>query len=578
MILKRICYIIVLTVLIINITVAQEDIKREVKLYNPFKPTLTRENKMNFYPQMNDTSFMSPVFKYNIIPKAFMPEYNVRAIQAARLEPDPLSKLYKSYLNIGFGNYFTPQVELSVSSDRARDKVIGFYANHLSSFGKINLENDDEVFAGYMDNYASLYATKIFRRSVLSSSIDFEHLRRYAYGYDFNNLAPLATDKDSLKIDYILPSASLSFYSTRLDSSHLDYSIDLTYDFLMQSGEYYLHNPSLQMEYGYNFKPFFASLDLSYELMLSSDAIDNNPQHIVSLSPSISKLSSKWAFNAGVKIYTYSRDVYDLSNMSEYETKLYFYPDVKFQFEVIPSLVMFYVSLDGDFNANRASNIISVNPWLLNYDPATGLSPSSELYRLKPLNNSLRIGGGIMGSAGENTSYNFNTSYTLFEDMLFFKGDTVTGRTFTPVYDNGELLKISAEFSSRINKQISLTAKANYYNYQLEKEDYPWYKPTWEGKVSVQYNLRNKIIANAGISGSSERFGAYGPSSYTGVVSESITELPVHLSLNLGFEYRYTKILSFWTRLNNISTNRYYEFGFFPSQRFLFMAGFTYSL
>ena len=66
-------------------------------------------------------------------------------------------------------------------------------------------------------------------------------------------------------------------------------------------------------------------------------------------------------------------------------------------------------------------------------------------------------------------------------------------------------------------------------------------------------------------------------SEQSGFVSE-IIDMPVHFNLNLNAEYRYSKILSFWTRLDNISINRYYEWAYYPSQTFLFMLGFTYSL
>jgi hypothetical protein len=55
-------------------------------------------------------------------------------------------------------------------------------------------------------------------------------------------------------------------------------------------------------------------------------------------------------------------------------------------------------------------------------------------------------------------------------------------------------------------------------------------------------------------------------------------EFPAHFNLNLSAEYRYSKILSFWARFNNISYNRYYEWAYYPSMRFLGMIGFTYSL
>lgn len=53
---------------------------------------------------------------------------------------------------------------------------------------------------------------------------------------------------------------------------------------------------------------------------------------------------------------------------------------------------------------------------------------------------------------------------------------------------------------------------------------------------------------------------------------------PVHVNANLSAEYRYTKILSFWLKINNIAFNRNYDWAFYPTQRFMMMAGLTYSL
>ena len=56
-----------------------------------------------------------------------------------------------------------------------------------------------------------------------------------------------------------------------------------------------------------------------------------------------------------------------------------------------------------------------------------------------------------------------------------------------------------------------------------------------------------------------------------------IVDMPILFNVNFGAEYRYSKILSFWTKINNLS-NSYYEWTYYPTQRFLFMVGFTYSL
>ena len=59
---------------------------------------------------------------------------------------------------------------------------------------------------------------------------------------------------------------------------------------------------------------------------------------------------------------------------------------------------------------------------------------------------------------------------------------------------------------------------------------------------------------------------------------KEIVDMSAHFNLSLFAEYRYSKILSFWTKFDNLTTNRYYEWAYYPSQRFLFMVGFTYSL
>ncbi|HQK70414.1 MAG TPA: hypothetical protein PL101_04790, partial [Bacteroidales bacterium] len=60
--------------------------------------------------------------------------------------------------------------------------------------------------------------------------------------------------------------------------------------------------------------------------------------------------------------------------------------------------------------------------------------------------------------------------------------------------------------------------------------------------------------------------------------SEKEYSMPAHLNFNFSAEYRYTKILSFWLKFNNLSFTKYYEWAWYPSLRFICMAGFTYSL
>src|SRR5664279_4163430 len=177
-------------------------LKREVTLYNPYKPSLPDSKKRSFLPEISDTSKIRPVFHYDVRTTPFLPEYTISPIKAAALLPDPLPKLYKSYINVGLGNYLTPLAEISITNERSKKGTIGFYARHFSSNGNIALQNMKKVFAGYMDNDASLFGRKFFRNNVFESSLDFAQKTRYAYGYDPAAPATYSPSKKDIRRGY----------------------------------------------------------------------------------------------------------------------------------------------------------------------------------------------------------------------------------------------------------------------------------------------------------------------------------------------------------------------------------------
>jgi len=143
-----------------------------------------------------------------------------------------------------------------------------------------------------------------------------------------------------------------------------------------------------------------------------------------------------------------------------------------------------------------------------------------------------------------------------------------------------ELFNIHGEMNGPVSDKLSFISAANYYKYTLSHFAFAWNKPDWDAKIGLKYNLRDKIIAGMEISLEGKRkeigngqlpvlFDSAGP--FT-------VDLPAHFNLNLNAEYRYSNILSFWAKLDNISNKRYYDWAFYPTHGFMFMLGFTYSL
>jgi hypothetical protein len=544
-------------------------LKREVTLYNPYKPTLAESKKKSFLPDMNDTLKVRPSFSYDIKTEPYLPAYTISPIKAAALLPDPLPKLYKSYINIGMGNYITPLAELSVTNERSKKGTIGLYARHFSSNGKIELQNSKKVFAGYQDNDASVFGRKFYSKSLFEGSVDFAQRTRYAYGYN-----PAVTDyspaRKDIRMNYNNIGAKASLSSLTTDSARFFYKLDINYDFFYNARNLYQHSAGISGKMAKSFKGFYVGSGISYDYYKLSDSIITPPKYIASISPFIKKSTGQWNMKLGFQAL--------IDKNIETSGKFHFYPDLNLGFTIVPSYVSFYAGLTGKMERNEPVKVIKENPYLL---------PNGSLFLLPNTDHTMIVFAGLKGNTGIGGNYVVSASYSLVNDMVFFSNVLSTtdftygqGNFFSKVVSDAEVLNIHGEMSGPVNDKLSFNAVANLYSYTLSEIDHAYNKPSWDGKIGLKYNLRDKILAGLEISAEGKRRQLVnGDLSIPVPLSvPEVSEMPAHFNLNLSAEYRYTKILSFWAKVNNISTSRYYEWTYYPSQRFLVMAGFTYSL
>jgi hypothetical protein len=540
----------------------QEDLKREVTLYNPYKPSLSDARKKSFLPDITDTSAVRPEFTYKITTTPYSPEYTISPIKPAVIQPDPLPKLYRSYLKAGFGNYFTPLAELSIANERSKKGALGFNARHFSTNGEIKLDNGEKVFAGYMDNDASLYGKKFFRSNLLEGSIDYNQKVRYAYGYD-PGFVSLIQDKKDVRIGYNNLGANLSLSSLTLDSSKYSYDFDVHYYYFTSAKDFHQQNAGMSGTMATLFKGYYAGSDVNFEYF----NVFNGSKYVFGLSPFLKKSTQQWNFKAGINM------VFDNNIVNP--VKFHLYPDVNFGFSIVPSYVSFFAGLNGKLEINEPKIVIEENPFIVTWGP---------LYNIPNSSHSMIVSAGLKGNTGIGGNYLLSASYSMVNNLMFFANfydpeyvlKSEWSNFFLPVVDDAEVLKIHGEMTGQITDKLSYIGNANWYRYTLTDLKYPWNKPDWDGKLGIEYNLRDKILAGLSLTALGKRH--VSTTFPTHPEFEYETQYPAHFNLNLSAEYRYSKILSFWVKFNNIAYNKYYEWAFYPTHRFLFMGGFTYNL
>ena len=544
-------------------------LKREVTLYNPYKPSLPDVVKKSYLPDMTDTAGIKPQFTYHVRTYPFIPDYNITPVKPATLLPDPLPKLYNSFINIGFGSYITPLAEVSVTNQRSKKGSIGIYARHFSTNGNVELLNGKRAFAGYMDNDASLYGKKFLKKSVFSGSLDFIQRTRYAYGYDtsFTDYSP---GKKEIRLNYIDAGAKIGLASSKIDSSVFAYDFRIGYNYFTSGASYSQHNFGLTGQMAKRWKGFYAGALLDFNIYKPSDSVSTDNRYVASVNPFIAKSTGEWNLKLGLTALLDK----DYSSSAAF----HLYPDLSFGFKIIPAYLGFFAELGGRLEENNPLAVVDMNHCLI---------PGKSIYTINNTSYALAVRAGFRGESGIDGHYSLSASYSVVNDLLMFSNYVLTdstavkqrGNYFIPVTDDADILNVHGDLSGKLAANLWFEGAANYNSYTMNNTKFPWNKPSWDAVLKFKYSLRDKIIAGAGINAlgtrkllvTKESLNPAGDNSYT-------VDLPAALSFNLSAEYRYTKILSFWVKFNNISFSKYYEWAYFPTQRFIFMAGFTYSL
>ncbi len=530
---------------------AQGGIKKEIIVVQPYKPALSDAYKINILPTVNDTISIQPDFDYSIKPKKIETGFEVRPITAAKMVGEPISKLYKSYLKLGVGNYLAPLAELNINTLRSKNHSMGIYFMHQSINGKIKLNNTEKVHPGFNDNLLNLYGKKILQRSVLSGDFDAHYRGVNFYGY--NPGLDTSLDKESVQQHYFFVSAAMQLHSTYTDSIHLNYQVNLDYDYSIDKFDHNEHAIKLSGQFDklMNNQVFGLNTDVAH--YLSSPSIDSSNRTVLNINPWFARSTSEYSYLLGINI---AADLHDGG------VNVPVHPRAYLKIKVIDKVFVPYFGVDGKYEVNNFRKMAGENNYLL---------PG-----LKTKNTNHKIMGylGVKGSLSSKFGYHVKFNYSLIDNMYFFINDTssVLGNQFGVVYDDIEQLCLTGEASFSPNEKLNLLLSAKYSQFNMDSLPHPWHTPNFDMSLRADYNLRNKIVLDGSIFVRGKRY-AFNPDP----AGEPFV-LEGYLDLSVGVEYRYTKILSAFVRLNNILGINQEPWLFYPTMRFNAMAGFTYAL
>lgn len=523
---------------------------KEYIIVKDYRPVLAESAKISDSPEGDTALFTPPPMQYNLRSRKAATNYETAVIKAVKVKDEPLPKLYRSLLRGGIGNYTSYLGELYVNSLRSKTGSLGLALRHLSASPNIQ----DAGPADFSDNSAELYGKYFLENATFDGRIRYDRNVVHYYGYDKNDTV---IDKNDARQQFGRFGVDLGFGSSEIRKDRINYQGRFGFSTLSDNYAASENEIRVGLEAGKQVNDLYINLPVSLEFFKKKDAeyqvlslLSNQSRNIIRLRPEVRINREKIQARLGVG--------FELENNKNSDFHLF--PRLDITAPIADQVLYAFVGADGAVVKNNFHTLAEENPFI-----TSAVIPLNTVEKLN-------VRAGMRGNFSSTIGFTAGVRYSTIENLQLFYNDLQFFNKFNVLYDDATVLNLNAEVVYKSSEKFALSLRVDQFNYKMDSESEAWFRPNTEVALRADYNLRDKIILNAAVF-------ARGP--IKARVRENnadiIEEINGWIDANLGVEYKYSKILSGFLRLNNLGFNRYYYWYRYQSMRFNVLAGITYS-
>lgn len=539
-----------------------------------FNPVIADVRKLDLRPEAIDTVLPVTPMQYNMLPvKAEVPA-RVDSIEAAKLNIQlTQQRLYKGFVKAGFGLYTTPLFEVYYDQTRSRKNGYGIHYKHMSSNGGL----DDVGPSDYSFNNVDAFYNSYLKHHEVGGRLIYDRRRINYYGYASNDSIEDVLENKTLAEDAIKQVYNDIGFAARLrslykDSTKLAHNVGLevhNYKNLTGSTETNLTlDAAVGMEMGTETYGGRLLIDNNaYRAVLGNGLEDQRTSGVlIGAEPFVSTAGDKYTVKVGAGLFLDSQG----------KTTFHFFPQAYLDYSLFDDILKPYAGVDGRRIRNSFRSLTRENPWL---SGAPVLANSSLMYD---------IYGGLRGSFSSDIGFDVRVSGSRMKNRPLYVNtpaavdSTALGDRFGIAYDEVGQLDISAELVYSHSEQVDVTGRIDIFTYNTDTQNEAWNLPSYKLSLGARYDFRDKLLVKIEAQFLGARKAGYilSPGTptfaeYTGEVQTQ--QLDGFLDLYFGAEYRYTKRLSLFFDVSNLSASKYERWYQYPVQRTLIMGGATYA-
>tara|TARA_B100001964_G_scaffold223054_1_gene268591 strand:- start:3232 stop:4851 length:1620 start_codon:yes stop_codon:yes gene_type:complete len=500
--------------------VKAQDIKAtEVRVTEQFVPSVPEASKLNEQATFSDTIKVDKSQKYTVSEHSLKADYKTRPLKAAKVKTETISKLYNSKVFFGTGYRIGSKATIMHNSNRSKDLNYGVLLNHFS-----NKYKPEGFQAKNSKNTLHLYGKKINAKHIFIANLDYD--RRTALYWDKSSTFE---EEQFLNNRFAYTKFTVSAISKENASNKMIRNVTFFASDLNEMSENQIHlSADLQKEI--NELP----IDLEIEF---NDYINYNNKDSKYQATEFKELHfvPKASFEKfGIRFETGLNLHYDPNGIA-------ISPIIKATKELVKDILLVDGGIRHIEKRNTLKSLADENPFIHSYGSnqsilgehgfmqALETTSGDELYLL--MRNVLGKDEVFEGAVAYGMIDNFHNLQRVNN------GDY---NRFKIGYVDVKQLHLSVKYERRVSNILSVNAYADYYSW--DKKVY--YKPNFVANISAPINLRDKIKVEPSINYLGERY------------YNEISQLESQFHANLSLQYNYSKILSAFLQLNNLTNSK----------------------
>jgi len=533
-----------------------QGINEQVTVVAAFEPSVPDFNKLGISPSAKETEVKLPVMTYNVKPVQMESNLKPDDISAVKLVGEPVKKLYRNYARLGFGNYTTPYAEFFANSLRSKSYAFGVHLKHLSSSGVIK----DYPKSSNSLNLIQLSGQKFTGNHTISAGAGYQRNVVHHYGFNPEEF-DFFVNEDDLKQRFSRINASVGLKSNYTDPDQLNHRIGLSYRNIGDLFETRESVISIDAAADKRFELFDLTdyqklgIETSLDFTGYKDSTLKQKSALLAFKPFISTEFNEYALLFGLNFSIHADSI----------SKAYLFPFAEARVRVIEDALVITAGITGGLTRKGFDNLSEINPFVQSVLPLQYTRERFAFYA----NARARAGKHINLTASFRSSSIENEGFFVNDDSreLFNR--------FTMIYYDGNMLKGRFEAEYQTAERIRIKAFAGFEKWSLKNKETPWHRPANTLGVDAFYDIQKKIVARAGFTYYGKQYARIPDTENPGIYLKE--KMKGYADINLGLEYRYTKLLSAFLNFSNLTGTRYYKWYNYPGYRFQVLGGISYA-